>query len=309
MRIGPTEARGTGKPGPDGLKNYVTLPEPELRNLRLRYQCDLARLPAGLRSRFVQLGRDASLAAYFDRAKRARHGRSMTLLHRFLRGYLSDFEINGLLGTYPMHVLGTEQWSTLLAMARGAEHHIVPRGRLLDVGAGSGDVTQKLAPLFTEVVTTELSRMMALRLRSRGFACHRVDLAEKPVPTGPYAAIACLNVLDRCDRPLSLLANLRAALDDGGFLILALVLPYEPFVYEGSRSREPIERLPLGVADWESSVAELCSRVIEPLGFQVAVFSRAPYLSGGDARQPLYELDDAILVCRAIGKAHVLDAR
>ena len=285
--------------------------EPELCNLKLRYQCDLARLPAGLRSRFVQLGRDEALAAYLERAKRARHGRSITLLHRFLRGYLSDFEINGLLGTYPMHVLGTKQWSALLAMARGieAEQECAAQGRLLDVGAGSGDVTRELAPLFTEVVTTELSRTMALRLRLRGFACHRVDLAESPVPAGPYTAIACLNVLDRCDRPLSLLANLRAALDDGGLLILALVLPYEPFVYEGSRSRDPNERLPLSRADWEGSVVELCSRVIEPLGFQVAALSRVPYLSGGDARQPLYELDDAIVICRARGKAHVLETR
>lgn len=280
----------------------------ELRDLRLQYRCELARLPRALRSRFVQLGRDEALASYLERARRARHGRAVTLLHRLLRGYLSDFEINGLLGTYPMHVLGTEQWSTLLAMARGAEREGAAHGRLLDVGAGSGDVTRTLAPLFNEVVTTELSRTMALRLRSRGFACHRVDLAERPVPQGPYTAIACLNVLDRCDRPLSLLANLRAALDDGGLLILALVLPYEPFVYEGAQSRDPTERLPLSGSDWESSVAELCCRVIEPLGFEIAVLSRAPYLSGGDAHRPLYELDDAIVVCRALGKAHVLGA-
>lgn len=277
--------------------------EAQVAGLELRYGCRLDKLPAALRDRFVQLGRDAALDAYFERAKRERHGRFLTGVHRVLRGYLSDFDINGLLNIYPMHVLGTEQWRYLMEQAplereRGA--------RLLDVGAGNGDVTHALAPLFDHVATTEMSKAMAFRLRRRGFACFRRDVTEDGVPDGPYDAIACLNVLDRCDRPLTLLASLRAGLTDRGLLLLALVLPYRPFVYDGGASLDPSERLPLTASYWEGCVAELCERVIEPLGLDVEVITRTPYLSGGDSKRSLYELDDVVLVCRARGRALLL---
>jgi len=277
--------------------------ESQVAGLKLEYGCRLDKLPAPLRHRFVQLGRDAALNDYFERARRLRHGRFVTGAHRLLRGYLSDFDINGLLNIYPMHVLGTEQWRYLLEQAplERAEG-----ARLLDVGAGNGDVTHALAPLFERVATTEMSRAMAFRLRRRGFACFRQDVTTAGVPEPPYDAIACLNVLDRCDRPLTLLGNLRAGLRDRGLLLLSLVLPYRPFVYDGGSSVDPSERLPLTRSEWETCVGELCQRVIEPLGLEVEVITRVPYLSGGDAKRPLYELDDVVLLCRAQGRALLL---
>src|SRR5690606_28800033 len=143
----------------------------ECDGLELKYHCRLERLPANLRDCFVQLGRDRSLEDYLRRAKRARHGRLMTGLHRALRGYLSDFDINGVLGTYPMHILGTEQWRCLLGSGPATA---LSQTRLLDVGAGNGDVTEQLQPLCDEVITTEMSRAMAWRLGRGGFSCHRL---------------------------------------------------------------------------------------------------------------------------------------
>lgn len=277
--------------------------ESQVAGLALRYGCRLDELPAHLRHRFVQLGRDASLNTYLERAQRERHGRFVTGVHRVLRGYLSDFDINGLLNIYPMHVLGTEQWRYLLEQAPLVR---AEGARLLDVGAGNGDVTRALAPLFDSVATTEMSSAMAFRLRRRGFRCFRQDVTSQGVPESPYDAIACLNVLDRCDRPLTLLGNLRAGLTDRGLLLLALVLPYQPFVYDGGSSQDPTERLPLTGSDWETCVGQLCERVIEPLGLDVEVITRVPYLSGGDSKRPLYELDDVVLVCRARGRALLL---
>ena len=279
-----------------------TLNDVELEGLLFRYQCRLERLPDALKERFVQLGRDRALSEYLERVRHARHGRIMTALHHALRAYLSDFDINGILGTYPMHVLGTEQWRFLLEPLLAQDQN----GCLLDVGAGNGDVTSALSPLFARTLTTETSRAMAWRLRRRGFTCQHVDLAEASAEGGPFDAIACLNVLDRCDRPLTLLGNLRAQLKNRGLLIIALVLPYQPFVYAGATSRDPTERLALSADSWEASVGELCSRVLVPLGLTIESVSRVPYLSGGDARHPIYELDDVVVVCRAIGRALVV---
>jgi hypothetical protein len=46
-----------------------------------------------------------------------------------------------------------------------------------------------------------------------------------------FDGIALLNVLDRCDNPFTLLAQLRAMLRPGsGRLVLAVVVPFRPFV-------------------------------------------------------------------------------
>lgn len=42
-------------------------------------------------------------------------------------------------------------------------------GSLLDVGAGDGNVTAKLATLHKKVVATEISKHMTTRLAQKGF--------------------------------------------------------------------------------------------------------------------------------------------
>ena len=258
--------------------------------LQLRYGVNLERL-AALGVALIELGPDAALVDYLAGSAGARHGKFKTALHRTLRWFLSDFDINGLLGTYPMHVLSTQQFRELLGSDVG--------GRLLDIGAGRGDVTSQLAQLFEEVTVTETSKPMIKRLEKFGYRVWFGDFAERIAPPEQFDVVSLLNVLDRCDRPLGLLAAARAALQPGGKLILALVLPYRPFVYDHGSARAPRERLPLGDQGFESSVWELITLVLKPLGFQIESISRAPYLSGGDADHALYELDDLIVVCKA----------
>ena len=50
---------------------------------------------------------------------------------------------------------------------------------------------------------------------------------------GTYDLISCLNVLDRCDCPLGMLRQIHGKLRPGGLLLLAMVLPYQPFVEKG----------------------------------------------------------------------------
>lgn len=273
----------------------------ERYGLLLRYGCDVAKLPQRYAQKFVQLAPDVTLRHYLSRIESRRHGWAMTRLHRGLRSVLSDFDINGILGTYPMHVLGTQQFRFLFDAVENSSDGPVSRSRLLDVGAGNGDVTGELAPLFDSVSTTEVSGPMCRRLRRRGFRCHHLDVAERGLPEGPYDVVTCLNVLDRCARPLKLLAEIRAGLGEGGLLLIALVLPYSPFVYDGPVTRDPDERLPVSASGWESAVVEFSQGVVEPLGLSIEAIARAPYLSQGDAAQAVYELDDALIVCRAQG--------
>lgn len=253
------------------------------------YDCDVTQLPPRLAERFLQLEVDDETRAFADAAGRRRHGRAMAFLHGALGTLLSDFDVNALLGTYPLFLLSAEQWTRLLGPQR--------QPRLLDVGAGCGDVTARLATRAEQVVTSETSRMMARRLERRGYDCRRVDLAEAHLDER-FDLVTCLNVIDRSNRPQSLLRNLASALTNDGRLVVATPLPYRPFVYAGGVTRDPDERLPLEQESWEHAVAELVARVIEPLGLEVVALTRAPYLSGGDPGREIYVLDDAVLVCR-----------
>jgi SAM-dependent methyltransferase len=260
------------------------------RGQRLRYDVDRARLPARLAARALELELDPETRAFIDRAYARPHGKALELTHRMLRPLLSDFDINGLLGTHPLHLLSTEQWRTLL----GSDSC----GRLLDVGAGSGDVTRALAPLFEQVSATETSWAMARCLRRQGVSCLRLDAASDPLPDGDFDVISCLNVIDRCDRPRTLLQRLAQAVAPGGSLIVASPLPIQPFVYDGGTTREPSERLECDAGDWEGAATELCDNELEPLGLRLTALARAPYLSRGFAARPLYVLDDAVFVCQ-----------
>lgn len=260
------------------------------RDQLLRYGFDRARLPAKLAERALVLELDDAARAFIDAALDAPHGAWQMGLHRLLRPLLSDFDINGLLGTHPMHLLSTAQWQRLLGPRA--------RGRLLDVGAGSGDVTAALAPLFDTVHTTELSWAMARRLEQRGFQCFRLDASTHPLSQDGFDVITCLNVIDRSDLPRTLLGRLARALAPDGTLVVATPLPLSPFVYIGGTTRDPQERLRCRASRWEDAAAELAEHELAALGLEPVSLSRAPYLSRGGRRRPLAVLDDAIFVCR-----------
>jgi 2-polyprenyl-3-methyl-5-hydroxy-6-metoxy-1,4-benzoquinol methylase len=266
--------------------------------VELRYACDLERL-GELAERFVPSQLDAEGEAFLAAANRRQHTRVGYWAHRALTLLLSDFDANALLGAYPVFLLSTPRALELLRAARPAG---VATGRWLDIGAGSGDVTTRLAPLAESIQCTEASRFMAWRLRQRGLSCWlgragegaaADPLASEP----PFDVISLFNVIDRTPRPRSLLASVVKQLAPGGLLALSTPLPYAPFYYEGAMPRDPEEKLDVGAERWEDATLELWRHELAPLGLELRVVSRVPYLSGGDVQHPAYVLDDAVLLC------------
>src|SRR5882724_4596837 len=246
-----------------------------LQSLNLRYDADVAALSPHLRERFITLTRDAGSDTFLSTAKSGRHGWLRTRAHRVLRFFVSDFDANGLLDMYPLHVASSEQWRALLGDQRAM--------RLLDVGAGYGGVTRTLLPFAERVVATELSAPMARSLRRMAVECHQIDVTEQDVPGAPFDLVSCLNVLDRTARPRRMLRRLVELLEPGGRLIVALVLPYRPFYYLGADTPEPLERLACDAPTWEAAVNQLVERELGPLGLDLLTLARVPYLSFGDS--------------------------
>jgi hypothetical protein len=135
--------------------------------LSLRYAVDPVRLGVWCSERFVRLGPDDDLASYVNRATQRRLGWWMSRWRGALGRLLSDFDANALLGAYPMHLLGTEQWRVLCGGRVG--------GRLLDVGESS------------------LEEKNGIGRGTSGPACVRGGSAKCSSVSGPHAAEACHN--------------------------------------------------------------------------------------------------------------------
>ena len=117
-----------------------------------------------------------------------------------------------------------------------------------------------------------------------------------------FDCIGMFNVLDRCDRPFTMLSHVRNLLKPNtGLFVLAVVLPFRPFVEldDGAR-RAPVEHLDVATptSAWEYGVRDLYENVLKPSGFHIEAIARVPYICEGDHLAGAYVLDDSVFVLR-----------
>ena len=283
----------------------------------LEYDCQRELLAEELAPLFQPLEPDQETAGFLQmcenqawtyRAKRYVRNN----LKRFLMKFMSQTDALGYIGGGKMHVFSEKQVGELLNMTLEDQR----KKTLLDVGAGEGGVTAKFVPYFEHTVVTEHSKAMVRRLeRKKKFTkvlqmSHiDVDVLRKEAVSnnislsdGKYfEAVALLNILDRCDAPISLMKQAKEVLDPvNGRLIVAVVLPFRPVVQDGRKKRSPVESVKLRkVKGWEKSVNAINEEIFKPLGFVIERVAKLPYLSEGNSRKSYYVLNDAIFVLRA----------
>lgn len=114
-----------------------------------------------------------------------------------------------------------------------------------------------------------------------------------------YDLISCLNLLDRCDNPASILKEAKKSLTSDGLLLVALVLPFRPFI-EARNSRDPHQLLNIEGSTFIEQVDSFAQLMQHSYGFELQAWSRVPYLCQGDLLHSVYYLDDALFLFKHV---------
>ncbi|XP_072337601.1 protein-L-histidine N-pros-methyltransferase isoform X2 [Scyliorhinus torazame] len=262
------------------------------------YACDTELLPTCLQPLFVQSYLDAGTRVFLRQCSEKSGWLFVQIYYSLVTSvfglFMSKTSINGLLGRGSMFVFSEEQFLRLLRVAPDWR-----ATRVLDLGAGDGEVTKIISRHFEEVYVTEVSPTMKWQLKKKQYRVLGIDEWQD---TGfRYDMISCLNLLDRCDRPLSLLKDIRNALEPSkGRLILAMVLPFQPYVENGGKWERPSEYLEVTGETWEEQVASFSNDVFSKVGFAIESFTRLPYLCEGDLHNDHYVLDDVVFILKPV---------
>ncbi|KAL1517786.1 hypothetical protein ABEB36_001509 [Hypothenemus hampei] len=259
------------------------------------YQCDLGLVPdVDLRNKFLQLDPDQETIEFLEESEKKSDWILTQVWHMlakmFLGWFMTQTSINGWLQRGSMFVVSRQQLFKLLKCPQDVVYE-----SLLDLGAGDGKVTERMSSIFRDVFVTEISPSMRNLLHSRGF--HLLDI-DKWYTLRKFDVISCLNVIDRCERPLDLLDQIKTALKPGGVVLLAVVLPFSAYVESGSSNHKPLQELLVSGETFEEQLHSFVEIVVKPANFEVVSWSRVPYLCEGDLQQSYYWLDDAIFVLK-----------
>ncbi|XP_078364602.1 protein-L-histidine N-pros-methyltransferase-like isoform X2 [Oculina patagonica] len=263
------------------------------------YKCVNTSLSEELQSKFVESTLDEETEAFLDNCHQKADAVFSQIGHLLFKGFFGFFmsatTANGILDRGSMFVFSNAQFQRLMSVDESWK-----TGTLLDLGAGDGKVTSVIKHHFHEVYVTEQSPSMRWRLSGRGFKL--LDESEWMNVDFKFDVISCLNLLDRCDKPLTLLSDIKRTLHPvTGRLIVAVVLPFKPCVESGTKMVQPSEFISLNGSSWEEQVNSLVKDVFEPCGFTVELFTRIPYLCEGDLYKDFYVLDDALFVLKTSG--------
>ncbi|KAJ6645450.1 Protein-L-histidine N-pros-methyltransferase [Pseudolycoriella hygida] len=265
-------------------------------------------LPEKYQSKFVQLEEpDDTTRRWLDEAKVLSANLWLQIWHIIARLFLATFmtqtDVNGLLKRGSMFILSENHFKDLLVAGGFSPSSFENDSMIdiLDIGAGDGEVTSRLAKsvihmgsnIMLKVYATEYSWTMRDRLQKKKFTV--IDRLQN---VSNVHLISCLNVLDRCADPHQIMTDIYNALHPNGRAIVALVLPYSHYV-ESNSSHLPIKPLlphwPQQSRSFEDE-ATVFFEQLELMGFNIEAWTKAPYLCEGDLRQSFYWLIDVVVV-------------
>jgi len=268
--------------------------EQELKLVDDWYAVNLAKIKDDrIRGLFIKLSADEETQDFIKTCSQKSDWIFTQIYHNLAKAFLGMFycqtDVNGILHRGSMFVLSRDQFQ-LLTESKPQES-VESQQSMIDLGAGDGAVTMPMAQSFKNIYATETSKPMQTLLKSKDI---KVLPVESWMESGPFDLISCMNLLDRADTPVTILQHAKNSLKPTGLLVVALVLPYKPYV-ESNATHKPTEPLNISGQLLENQI-ESAVAAIESVGFDLVKWSRVPYLCEGDLTQTFYHLSDIVMI-------------
>lgn len=259
------------------------------------YIVQLEKYTENLQLKFTQLLSDESTKSFIDwSASRS----SSFLLQIFygisaplLKMFTTKTATNGILYRGEMFVISQSHFRQLI----GEENKY---DSWLDLGAGDGGALERLGvkDMANHIWTTEICAVMRKRLEWRGFGVKDVENWDDQT----YDVISMLNLLDRAGDPDLFLQKANRVLNSDGILLIAVVLPFNPYVERGGINNKPLKDISefKSTSKMHSDQLDAFISAVENRGFKLERWSCVPYLCEGDQTTTYYTLRDTILIFR-----------
>ncbi|CAG9536491.1 unnamed protein product [Cercopithifilaria johnstoni] len=265
------------------------------------YSIDRTAVTSCMLKKFHQFYMDEDVETFLNNSLEISNSLCLQVYYTFVTSLLSVIltktSINGVLGRGGMHLFSFSQLQEFLDVSA---EWISYDKKLLDLGAGDGQITAIMGRLYRTISVTEASKVMEWRLKQRGFRVIPMNICQH---SETYHLVSALNLLDRHYNPSLLLAQLHAiTLRSESLLMLAVVLPLHQYVefHPTSRTNQPDIEISIKGRTFEEQAGSLVADILEPRGFELLKWGKLPYLSEGDFRKPFYHLDDAIFLLKPI---------
>ncbi|XP_074595607.1 protein-L-histidine N-pros-methyltransferase [Brevipalpus obovatus] len=274
--------------------------ENQLRNFDHKkwYECDLSVLDERIASKFKKMSYDNETDEFIQNCYQKSDWLFTQMFKSLARAFLSIFmtatSINGLLKRGSMFVFSNEQFNLIYDELGSIKSD--PEATLMDLGSGDGCVTTIMSKYFHQTYCTEVSTVMKKLLAKRGF---KVLDPEKWADNDlAYDLITCLNLLDRCDQPITMMKKIHSKVKRNGRVLIALVFPLNQYVESSNNAHKPAEMLPIVGSNLEEQVQSFVENVIEPNDFELLAWTKLPYLSEGDLDLSYYWLIDVVFLLK-----------
>jgi len=167
------------------------------------------------------------------------------------------------------------------------------KGKMLDIGAWNGSITEKFIPYIEHISCIEPSLSFQSILRKKWFHITQYDTWEN------YDIITIFNVFDVCSHPDILLKNALRKLAKNGTMIISLPFPIQSRSWdENIKKTNHLEQDKK--RDFENTVSDFYKNFLLKHDLKVISFSRLPYIvSLPESRHPSV-YDNGLFVCQKI---------
>jgi 2-polyprenyl-3-methyl-5-hydroxy-6-metoxy-1,4-benzoquinol methylase len=154
----------------------------------------------------------------------------------------------------------------------------LPRGRMLNVGAGEGEIDGALASYATELESCDINEEDVARARSINAGVPNLlysvqDSEALTFADASFDIVTCLEVIEHVSRPRVMLAEIARVLRPGGTLVLSCPSAHFPITYDPINALITPRHVPVGAYayghDWLVDGPEL-ERWFAEAGFTVA---------------------------------------